>query len=100
MSNKKTVYDISCCFFGLTGRQRKLQQQILHENNERESIPSENIAEQVVRDMLKNNKAREIKNNKVIVSIRKSELEDRGGYFSKTTMMFDEEWESRFWIEV
>ena len=99
--NKKTVFDVSVSFYGLIGRQRKIQHQLITHDTELEEEPTDEYAEEIARQLLADNKARKIQHSVVSVTIQKSKLELRGnGIACKSTMLFSDDHSKRFQITI
>ncbi len=98
---KKTVYDVVVSFHGLTGRQRKIQSQLL-KTEDLEEKPSHEKAIEISQSLLDENKARSIKSDTIRITIQRCEISpvSDSGYFSKSTMLFDPEWHETFYHRV
>ena len=83
----KTVYDVSIHFYGLTGRQRKVQSQHLR-IDELETKPSDAELEEMVKEKLREERARNIHNSWVKGTVFECEVKYERGYQSKTFEVF------------
>lgn len=97
----KTVYDVLVSFHGLTGRQRKIQSQLL-KTEDLEEKPSQEEAIEISKSLLDESKARSIKSDTIRITIQKCKIGEvsDSGYFSKSTMLFDPEWSDTFYHRI
>ena len=69
MSEERITYDVIGTFYGLTGRQRKIQFQLLTVENLDEK-PTDEYAEELIRKELVSSNARKVTHNQVGIEIR------------------------------
>ena len=89
-NEKKDVFEVNVGFYGLVGRQRKIQHQYLT-GDELEQQPDRETAKSIAQGLLKEKNARKITHGTVRIKITISQLENRGGRVSKSTMLFSNE---------
>ncbi len=87
---KKEIFEVKVNFYGIIGKQRKIQHQALT-GDELAEQPDRTASSRIAHGLLSENNARKISASEVRVRVTVSELENRNGVVSKSTMVFSNE---------
>ena len=100
MSEKKTVFDVAGYFYGLIGRQRKIQFQSLRVEN-LEIKPSDDEARAIILQEVEKHNARKITNSNIKITVSECEVEEmENGIRSKTHRLCCNKTNHTFQIDV